>query len=86
MAGPTEALIAAAVHKFTARRGEKTIHAGGRAVTVHTPGERVLHLPNGTVVRVSVDDSGTATQIEEDDALHAVVRPRPHLIRLKEVR
>ncbi len=71
----TEQLIAAAVHKFTAPRGERTVFAGGRRVVVHTPGERILHLPNGAVVKVTVDDSGHATQIEEDDALHAVARP-----------
>ena len=32
-------------------------------------------LPDGRRVRVSVDDSGTVTQIEENDALHARVRP-----------
>lgn len=73
----TEQLIQAAVHKFAAPRGTKMIHAAGRAVHVHTPGERILHLPNGTTVKVTVDDSGVATQIEEDDALHAVVRPHP---------
>lgn len=83
MSGSTEALIAAAVHKFTAPRGERMIHAGGRAMTVHTPGERILHLPNGTTVRIAVDDSGVATQVEEDDALHAVVRPHTHVIKLQ---
>ncbi len=71
----TEQLIAAAVHKFTAPRGERTVFAGGKRVVVHIPGERILHLPNGAVVKVTVDDSGHATQIEEDDALHAVARP-----------
>ena len=44
---------------------------------VHTPGERILHLPNGACVKVMVDDSGVATQIVEDEAQHAVVRPHP---------
>lgn len=73
----TEELIKRAVHKFAAPRGEKLISAGGRTMRVHAPGERVLHLPNGNVVKVTVDDSGVATQIEEDGALHAVVRPKP---------
>jgi hypothetical protein len=77
----TERLIAAAVHKFGARRGERFIHAGGRGMRVKTPGERTLLLPNGTVVKITTDDSGIATQIEEDEALHAVVRPRPIIIR-----
>lgn len=72
-----EELIKMSVQKFTAPRGTKFVHAGGRAMHVRTAGERVLLLPDGSKVRVSVDDSGVATQIEEDEALHAVVRPRP---------
>lgn len=72
----TELLIRAAVDKFAVPRTEKTVYAGGRAVTVHGPNERVLHLPNGTTVKVSVDDSGIATQVEEEERLHAIVRPK----------
>lgn len=71
----TEDIIRAAVHKFAAPRGERTVFAAGRRVTVHTAGERVLHLPNGQVVKVTTDDSGCATQIEENDHLHAIARP-----------
>jgi hypothetical protein len=67
--------IARAMSTFRARRGERTIWAGARRQTVRTPGERVLHLPNGQHVKVSVDDSGTATQVDDGDNLHAVVRP-----------
>lgn len=80
----TEKLIAAAVEQFTAPRRQRFVHAAGRGVTVHAPGERILHLPNGAVVKVSVDDSGCATQIEEADALHAVARPRPVRLTFKE--
>jgi hypothetical protein len=73
----THDLITGWMHRFRARRGDKLIHAGGRAVRVHTSGERVLHLPNGVQVKVTTDDSGVATQIEEGEALHAVVRPHP---------
>jgi hypothetical protein len=76
MTPTTDDYIAAAMSAFRARRGEKTIHAGGRSMRVHTPGERVIHLPNGHQVKVSVDDSGIATQIKEDEALHAIVRPK----------
>ena len=69
--------IAAAMSAFQVRRGDRLVHAGGRTMTIRTPGERILHLPNGHRVKVSVDDSGVATQIEEDDALHAIVRPKP---------
>jgi hypothetical protein len=74
--------IAAAMSAFKAKRGEKTISAGGRTIRTHTPGERILHLPNGQHVKVSVDDSGVATQVEDDEALHAIVRPQPIRYRL----
>ena len=67
--------IKAYVSAFRARRGRKLVHAGGRAMQVRTPAERVIYLPNGHHVKVSVDDSGVATQVEEDEALHAIVRP-----------
>lgn len=77
----TEDLIGAYLHKFRAKRGSKMIHAGGRAMHVHTAGERVLWLPNGAKVKVTTDDSGTATHIEENDGLHAIARP--DTVRLK---
>ncbi len=77
----TEDIIRAAVHKFAAPRGERTVFVAGRRVTVHTAGERVLHLPNGATVKVTTDDSGRATHVEENDALHAIARPRSIRIR-----
>lgn len=80
----TEDLIRAAVHKFTAPRGERFISVGGgRVVRVHTAGERILHLPNGEVVRVAVDDSGVATHVETGEALHAIARPHPIRMRIE---
>lgn len=38
--------------------------------------ERIVTLPTGERVRISVDDSGTVTQIEHNHTLDAVVRPR----------
>ena len=73
----THQLITGWMSKFRAKRGDKLVHAGGRAMRVRTAGERILYLPNGTAVKVTTDDSGVATQIEEDEALHAVVRPHP---------
>lgn len=52
-------------------------------VRKHTRRERVVTLPDGRRVRVSVDDSGTVKQIEEDDRLHAVVRPRTRVIKIR---
>jgi hypothetical protein len=69
--------VAAAMSAFRAERRQKMVHAGGRGMRVHTAGERVIYLPNGHAVKVSVDDSGIATQVEEDEALHAIVRPHP---------
>jgi len=79
----TEALIRVALSKFRAQRSERFVHAGGRGMRVHGPGERILHLPNGAVVKVTTCDADSTTQIEEDDHLHAVVRPAP--IRILEV-
>ncbi len=73
----TEALVEASLRNLRAQRGRKFVHAGGRGMTVHTAGEHVLYLPNGQTVKVSTDDSGVATQVEETDRLHAVVRPHP---------
>lgn len=76
-ASMTEELIKVAVEKFACPRGTKFVHAGGKGMQVHTPGERVYYLPNGTAVKISVDDSGVATQVEENEHLHAIVRPKP---------
>ena len=83
MVPTTDDYIAAYMSAFKAERGEKMIHAAGRAVRVHTPGQRILHLPNGHHVNVAVDDSGVATQVEEDEALHAIVRPHPIRLELR---
>ena len=57
------------------QRRVKTVFTAAGRIGVHTGGERVLYLPNGEAVKVTTDESGTATQIEEDEALHAIVRP-----------
>ena len=81
----TEGLIKAAVDKFRAPRGEKYVHAGGRGMRVRTPGEKVLYLPpgpgrpQGAVVKVTTDDSGVVTNVEEAEGLHAVARPLPYV-------
>lgn len=77
----SNALVEASLRHLRARRGERFIHAGGRAMRTRTAGEQILYLPNGKTIRVSTDDSGVATQVEENDRLHAVARPLP--IRLK---
>lgn len=47
----------------------------------HRPQKRTVTLPNGQRAKVTVDDSGTVTQIEYGERLDAVVRP--DVIRLK---
>lgn len=71
----TELLIGAALDKFVTQRKEKSIHAGNRMIKVHEKNDRILYLPNGASVKVSVDDSGIVTQVEEEENLHAIVRP-----------
>lgn len=71
----TEMLIKKAIEKASVERSEKTIFAGNKRITVHGENEKILYLPNGECVKVSVDDSGVVTQVEEDNHLHAVVRP-----------
>lgn len=77
-----EALVAGKYdcRDFVLGRKSKTILAGGRKMEVHQPNEKVIILPNGVKVKVSVDDSGCATQIEEDERLHGVARP--HTLKL----
>jgi hypothetical protein len=57
-------------------RKSKTVFTVAGRVGVATPGEKVIYLPNGVGVKVTTDASGTATQVEEDESLHAIVRPK----------
>ena len=49
----------------------------------HYARERIVELPNGKKAVVRTDDSGTVDQIEEDDRLHAVVRPKTQVIKIR---
>lgn len=49
----------------------------------HVARERIVTLPSGERVRVSVDDSGTVTQIEHDHTLDAVVRPKTIAVKVR---
>lgn len=71
------ALVAGAydTRAFTLAPRAKSMLVGGKVATIHQDTEQRIHLPNGATIRVSVDASGTATQIEENERLHAVVRP-----------
>jgi hypothetical protein len=60
----------------------KTLFAGGRKMEVRQDTEKRIVLPNGHTVRVSRDASGCATQIEENERLHAVARPHTYAMKL----
>lgn len=55
----------------------------GVALLRHHRKERIVTLPSGERVRISVDDSGTVTQIEHDDTLDAVVRPKTTIVKIR---
>lgn len=79
MATFTEQFIAAAVSKFggnfKAPEKTKLISTAWGTMRVRCDSETTIQLPNGEWVRVWTDASGKATQVEEDDSLHAIVRP-----------
>ena len=45
--------------------------------------ERLVVLPSGERVKVTIDDSGTVTQIEHTDTLDAVVRPEAIRVKVR---
>jgi hypothetical protein len=49
----------------------------------HHRREKIVTLPSGERVRVSVDDSGTVYQVEHNDTLDAIVRPKTTTIRVR---
>lgn len=77
MLSGSELLIQSALAAMRAPRGRAFIHAGGRGMGIRTPGERTYELAPGFKVKISTDASGVATQVEENDKLHAIVRPKP---------
>lgn len=56
------------------------------ALLTHRRRERIVTLKTGERVRVSVDDSGTVTQVEHNDTLDAVVRPPSVVIQIRRAR
>ena len=63
------------ITSLRAPRGEKTIFAGRHRVRVRTDGTMTTTLPNGVKVKIVTDASGVTSQVEESEALHAIVRP-----------
>lgn len=49
----------------------------------HVARERIVTLPSGERVRVSVDDSSTVTQVEHDHTLDAIVRPKTITLKIR---
>lgn len=66
-------------HTLTRQRAEvkRTTMFGpaGKAV-LQSNGERVIYGPNGAALARVVEDPQGGTQVEENDRLHAVVRPK----------
>ena len=80
-----EALVAGKydTRAFTLAPRAKSMLVGGKVTQIHQDTEKRLVLPNGQTIRVSVDASGHATHIEENDRLHAVVRPDTYRLTLR---
>lgn len=53
------------------------------ALLTHRATSRTVTLPNGARALISVDDSGTVTQVETADRLDAIVRPRTVRIQIR---
>lgn len=55
----------------------------GVAVLKHKARKRTVTLPDGRRALVTVDDSGTVTQVETSDRLDAVVRPKTVTVQVR---
>lgn len=55
----------------------------GVAVLRHHAVKKTVTLPSGERALVTVDDSGTVTQIEHGDVLDAIVRPKTVRIHIR---
>lgn len=55
----------------------------GVALLTHHATSKTVTLPNGKRAKVTIDDSGTVTQVECGDRLDAIVRPRTVRIQIK---
>lgn len=55
----------------------------GVALLRHHAQKKTVTLPNGDRALVTVDDSGTVTQVESGDRLDAIVRPKAVRIQIR---
>lgn len=53
------------------------------ALLTHRAASRTVTLPDGTRALVTVDDSGTVTQVESANRLDAIVRPKTVRIQIR---
>ncbi len=53
------------------------------ALLTHRATSRTVTLPDGTRALVTVDDSGTVTQVESANRLDAIVRPKTVRIQIR---
>jgi hypothetical protein len=69
---------------FRADRKTTFVCGPGFAGHIHQAGEKVIHLPGGGSVKVTTDESGKATHVEEDECQHAIVRPDTYRTRTRQ--
>lgn len=50
---------------------------------IHRARKRTVTLPNGERALITVDDSGTVTNVEHGDQLDAIVRPNTVTIKIR---
>lgn len=67
--------IQANLLRYRAPLRETTVFTSAGRTTLHHDGEQVIYGPNGAVIGRVVEDPFGNCQIEEDDRLHAVIRP-----------
>lgn len=67
--------VADNVRKMRAPLKAKTVFTAAGKTVVHSPGERIIYGPDNTPLCKVIEDELGGCQIEEDERLHAVVRP-----------
>lgn len=61
--------------RYRAPLKTSTMFTSAGRTTLHHNGEQVIYGPNGAVIGRVVEDPFGNCQIEEEDRLHAVIRP-----------
>jgi hypothetical protein len=75
--------IEAALTGFRAMPRETTVFGPAGRATVRSNGEALIYGPNGAVIGRVTEDPLGGTQIEQDERLHAVVRPQTRQMLLR---